>query len=85
MKLFETIINMKLNRITTSELLSFSRQQGITLTNSEGDQIVALLNGKSVNIFEQTERTRLLEQVEQIVGAERAKKIEQLFYSLTGN
>ncbi|KMY43742.1 hypothetical protein AC622_05370 [Bacillus sp. FJAT-27916] len=85
MKLFETIINMKLNRITTSELLSFSRQQGITLSNTEADHIVALLKGKSVNIFEQTERAKLLVQIEKIIGSERAKHIEQLFYSLTGN
>ncbi len=85
MKLFETIINMKLNRITTSELLSFSSQQGVTLSNSEAEQIVHLLKGKSINIFDEAERKIVLEQIDDIVGAKRAKQIEQLFYSLTGN
>ena len=85
MKLFETIINMKLNRITTGELLSFSAQQGVTLSNSEAEQIVRLLKGKSINIFDETVRKELLVQIEQIVGSNRAKQIEQLFYSLTGN
>ena len=84
MKLFETIINMKLNRITASELLSFSSQQGVTLSNSEAEKIVRLLKGKSINIFDQTEREQLLRQIEQIVGSKRTKQIEQLFYSLTG-
>jgi hypothetical protein len=85
MKLFETIINMKLNRITTSELLSFSGQQGVTLSNSEAEQIVHLLKGKSINIFDEAERKIVLEQIDDIVGAKRAKQIEQLFYNLTGN
>jgi chemotaxis protein CheY-P-specific phosphatase CheC len=85
MKLFETIINMKLNRITTSELLSFSGQQGVTLSNSEAEQIVHLLKGKSINIFDEAERKIVLEQINDIVGAKRAKQIEQLFYNLTGN
>ncbi|WP_455662409.1 DUF2624 family protein [Pradoshia sp.] len=85
MKLFETIINMKLNRITTAELLSFSGQQGVTLSNSEAEQIVHLLKGKSINIFDEAERNPLLEQIEKIIGSKRAKQIEQLFYSLTGN
>jgi len=85
MKLFEIIINMKLNRITTSELLSFSGQQGVTLSNSEAEQIVHLLKGKSINIFDEAERKIVLEQIDDIVGAKRAKQIEQLFYNLTGN
>lgn len=76
---------MKLNRITTSELLSFSGQQGVTLSNSEAEQIVHLLKGKSINIFDEAERKIVLEQIDDIVGAKRAKQIEQLFYSLTGN
>lgn len=84
MKLFESIVNLKINRITASELLDFAGQNGLTLKKTEAEEITKLIRGKSVNIFDQTERKQLLKNIEKITGAEKAQKIEKIFYSMTG-
>ncbi len=84
MKLFESIVNLKINRITASELRDFASQQGLTLTKTEAEEITKLIRGKSINIFDKTEREQLLKKIEEISGAEKAQQIEKIFYNMTG-
>lgn len=84
MKLFESIVNLKINRITAIELLEFAGQHGLTLSKTEAEEITKLIRGKSINIFDQTERKQLLQKIEKITGAKKAKQIEQIFHSMTG-
>jgi hypothetical protein len=85
LKLFESIVNLKINRITASELLDFAGQQGLTLSKTEAEDITKLIRGKSINIFDQTERKQLLTKIEKITGAKKAKQIEKIFHNMTGN
>ena len=84
MKLFESIVNLKINRITANELLEFARQQGLSLSMTEAEEITNLIRGKSINIFNQTERKQLLQKIEKIVGLKKAQQIEKIFHSMTG-
>jgi Protein of unknown function (DUF2624) len=83
MKLFETIINMKINRMSTDELLSIGGQYGIQISRQQGNQIVQLLRGKNINIFNESERKALLEQISQICSPTTAKQVESIFKQLT--
>ena len=84
MKLFEIIVNLKINRITTSELREFAGQHGVTLSKSEAEEITKLIRGKSINIFDQTARKQLLQKIEGITGFKKAQQIEKVFNSMIG-
>ena len=84
MKLFESIVNLKVNRITANELQEFAGQQGVTLSKSEAEEITKLIRGKSINIFDQTARKQLLQKIEGITGTKKAQQIEKVFNSMIG-
>lgn len=84
MKLFESIINLKINRITSDELLQFANQHRVSLSKKEADDISSLLRGKSVNIFNAAERKTLLAKISQMTSPSKAKQIETMFHNLTG-
>lgn len=84
MKLYESIVNLKINRITASELLKFAGQHGLTLSKTEAEDITKLIRGKSINIFDQSERKQLLGEIEKITSAKKAQQIEKLFDNMTG-
>ncbi|WP_246945842.1 DUF2624 domain-containing protein [Bacillus pinisoli] len=84
MKLLEQIVNQKLNRITKEELLKLAKTHHISLTGQQADQVVTLIRGKNINIFNPTERTRLIKDVAKITSPEVAKKINKLFQDFIG-
>jgi ribosomal protein L12E/L44/L45/RPP1/RPP2 len=84
MKLFETIINMKINRIQADELLSIAGQYGIELNRKQAEQICSVLIGKNINIFEEQQRKQVVAKIAQIAGTDTANKIESIFLQLTG-
>jgi hypothetical protein len=85
MRLLEHIINNKLNKITREDLLKYAKQYNIQITNVQADRIVGLIRGKNLNIFDSSERARLIKEVAKITDPATAKKINQLFLQLTGN
>lgn len=46
MKIFENIINHKVNHITADELLKYGKQFNISVSRSEAEQIAQYLRGK---------------------------------------
>ncbi|MFZ3588175.1 DUF2624 domain-containing protein [Bacillus sp. DJP31] len=84
MKLLEQIVNQRLNRLTKDDLLRYSKQHDITLTNQQAEKIVGLIRGKNINIFDPTERVSLIKQVATITTPTIAKKINELFQEFTG-
>jgi hypothetical protein len=85
MRLLEQIVNQKLNRITRDELLKHSKKHDIKITSAQADKIVELIRGKNINIFDSSERARLVKEVAKITGPQTAKKMNELFLQLTGN
>ena len=51
---------------------------------TEAEEITNLIRGKSINIFNQTERKQLLQKIEKITGLKKAQQIEKIFHSMTG-
>ncbi|MCY7783146.1 MULTISPECIES: DUF2624 domain-containing protein [unclassified Bacillus (in: firmicutes)] len=83
MILFQRIILQRLNQATADDLLKYSKQYGISLTRQQAVEVANLLYGKNVNIFNESERMRLLKQVEAITSKETAQTVNELFKQFT--
>ncbi|MFO1443443.1 DUF2624 domain-containing protein [Bacillus sp. Bva_UNVM-123] len=83
MKIFENIINHKINTITADELLKYGGQFQISISKQEAQKIAEYLRGKSINIFNSSERTKIIREIAKIAGPETAKEINRLFIQFT--
>jgi hypothetical protein len=79
MKIFENIINHKVNSITSTELLKYSKQFKITITDVEAVKLAKHLNGKKTNIFNPNERAQLIREIAKLTSPATAKEVNQLF------
>lgn len=84
MKLIEMVVNHKMNHIKPDELLALAGQYQVSLTQSEAVQISQLLAGQNINIFDARQRQTLIGRIAGIIGMNRAKQIENIFYQMTG-
>lgn len=82
MSLFKNIINKKMNSITVDELLAYSQQYQIAINRDQAKEIVKLIRGKNINLFDDNERHRLLKQVARITSPEVARQLNTLFNQL---
>ncbi|ASV68980.1 DUF2624 domain-containing protein [Cytobacillus sp. FSL W7-1323] len=85
MKIFENIINHKVNHITADELLKYGKQFNISVSRSEAEQIAQYLRGKKVNIFNENERKKLVKEIANIAGVDTAKSVNQIFLMFTNS
>ncbi|EKN63600.1 hypothetical protein BABA_24730 [Neobacillus bataviensis LMG 21833] len=83
MKIFENIINHKINTITADELLKYAEQFNITVNRQQARKIAEYLKGKNVNIFDDKERAKLVKQIAKSAGPETAREVNKLFMQLT--
>ncbi|MCC5801545.1 DUF2624 domain-containing protein [Rossellomorea vietnamensis] len=82
MKLLQNVINHKINHITNDELLKHAKQYNISLTPEQTKAIVASVKGKNINIFDDTQRSKLVKNLARIIGPAKAKEINSLFLQL---
>jgi hypothetical protein len=82
-KIFESIINHKINNITTDELLKYAKQYNITVKREHAKKIANYLRGKQVNIFDSTQRAVVVKEIAKIAGADTAREVNKLFTELT--
>lgn len=85
MKLFEMMINHKINQIKPNDLLALAAQYQVPLSQSEAEQISELLVGQNINIFDARQRQNLIGRIAGITGINKAKQIENIFYQLMGS
>lgn len=83
MKIFENIINHKINSITSEELMKYANQFQISITKAQASKIAAYLRGKNVNIFNNSERIKLIKEIAKIAGSDTAKEVNRLFLQFT--
>ncbi|WP_071460147.1 DUF2624 domain-containing protein [Bacillus massilinigeriensis] len=79
MKIFETIINHKINTITADELLKYASQFDVKITKLQANKLAEYLRGKEVNIFDDQERSALVKQIALVAGPSTAKEVNKLF------
>ncbi|MCU9613896.1 DUF2624 domain-containing protein [Caldibacillus lycopersici] len=83
MKFLENIINMKINSISGKELLKYAKQFNIQVTSQQAEQVAAYLRGRNINIFNSSDRAKVIKEIAKIAGPDTAKKVNQLFLMLT--
>lgn len=82
-KIYESIINHKINTITADELTKYANQFQIKLNRQQAKDIASYLRGKQVNIFNDDERRALIKEIAKIAGLEKAKEVNRLFVQFT--
>ncbi|MBS4217134.1 DUF2624 domain-containing protein [Bacillus sp. FJAT-49711] len=83
MKFIQNMINMKINVITTDELLKYAGQYNIKLSRVQSEKIAAFLRGKNFDVFNDKTRSQIIREVAKIAGPNTAKEINKLFIQLT--
>lgn len=83
MRIFENIINHKINTITGSELLKYARQFQLSISKEQAEKAASILRGRNINIFDKRERSKILKEMEKIVGAQTTKEVERLLVKFT--
>ena len=85
MKLFETMINHKINKIQSHELQSIAGQYGVSLTKNDAHNISRILAGRNINVFDTVQRQNVLNEIAEATGTQTANQIGKLFTQLTAN
>jgi ribosomal protein L12E/L44/L45/RPP1/RPP2 len=75
MKLLQNVINHKINKITTDELLNYADQYGVQISEENAKKIAAHLRGKNINVFDDRERSQLVKEIAKIAGTKTAKEV----------
>ncbi|MFP7733153.1 DUF2624 domain-containing protein [Priestia aryabhattai] len=82
MKIVQQIVNKKVNNITPKELLKYSKQYNIPLTDQQAQTLVSVIRQQPVNIYNLEERRNLIKQIAQVTDRETAKRVNELFQQL---
>ncbi|KAB2338539.1 DUF2624 domain-containing protein [Cytobacillus depressus] len=82
MKIFENIINHKINNISVAELLKYGEQFQVSITKQQANKIAEYLRGKNINIFNDAERSKVVKAIAKIAGPETAREVNRLFLQL---
>jgi Protein of unknown function (DUF2624) len=82
-KLFESIINHKINTISDDELLTYAQQFGISINRTQAKQIAGYLRGRQVNIFDSVQRAAIIKEIAKAAGPETAREVNKLFLQFT--
>jgi Mn-dependent DtxR family transcriptional regulator len=82
MKIVQQIVNKKVNNITPKELLKYSKQYNIPLTDQQAQTLVSVIRQQPVNIYNFEERRNLIKQIAQVTDRETARRVNELFQQL---
>jgi ribosomal protein L12E/L44/L45/RPP1/RPP2 len=77
-KIFENIINHKINTITAEELVKYANQFNIKVNQQQARKIAEYLRGKNINIFDDTQRSKLVKEIAKAAGPETAREVNKL-------
>ncbi|WP_377888462.1 DUF2624 family protein [Alkalihalobacillus sp. R86527] len=75
------LVNFKLNRITTDELLQLSGQYNLTLSRTDAEQIVQILKQENIDISNKAQRKRILMKISREVNPRVASQVNKLIKS----
>lgn len=76
---FKDLIMKKIANLSPKELLSYGKQYGFSLTESQAQAITTYLKTHRVDPFSANGRTKMLQELARITDLETAKKAQKLF------
>ncbi|MGQ0517512.1 DUF2624 domain-containing protein [Bacillus sp. D-CC] len=59
--------------------MKYSKEYDVPITTAQADQIVGLMKGKNINIYDNDERLALLKQIAQVTSPATAQQVNTLF------
>ncbi|APH04361.1 DUF2624 domain-containing protein [Bacillus weihaiensis] len=83
MKLFQKIVNQKLNNISAEELMQYANQFKVSIDKNQAMKVVKEMNGKNINIFNVNERKELLSKISAITSPQTAQQVNKIFQKFT--
>ncbi len=69
--------------MTATELLKYASQFQVSITKQQATKIAEYLRGKQINIFDDTERSKIVKEIAKIAGPETAREVNRLFIQFT--
>ncbi|WP_110111362.1 DUF2624 domain-containing protein [Bacillus sp. CGMCC 1.16541] len=82
MNIIQKVVNHKVNNINVTELLKYSKQYNIALTEQQAKALVSVIREKPIDIYNVAERRELIKKISQVTNPETAKKVNELFQQL---
>jgi TRAP-type C4-dicarboxylate transport system substrate-binding protein len=82
MNIIQQIVNKKLNAITTNELLKYSTDYQIPITVEQAQQVVTLIKGQNINIYNPEERLELIKKIAKVTSPSTAQQVNTLLQKL---
>ncbi|MBA2873504.1 DUF2624 domain-containing protein [Thermaerobacillus caldiproteolyticus] len=79
MNIYQQIINQKIKTITPEELVSYSRDYGISLTMEEAKKIIHIAQNRQINVFDPQERKKWIKELAKITSPQTARQANELF------
>jgi len=83
MNLIQMMVNKKVNNITPQELINFSNQYQVPLSLDQATKITTLLRGQNINIFDDFQRSQLLNRIAGVTSLQTAHQMNAIFQQLT--
>ena len=62
--------------------MKYSKEYEVPITAAQADQIVVLIKGKNINIYDNNERLELLKQIAKVTSPTTAQQVNTLFQQL---
>ncbi|MFC3882943.1 DUF2624 domain-containing protein [Bacillus songklensis] len=82
MKIFQQIVNHKINHLTIKELLKYSKEYNISLVEAQAQHLISIIKEKPIDIYNEKERHELIKKIARVTNVQTAKKVQQLLQEL---
>jgi len=79
------VINLKMNTLTSQELLRLGNKYQLYLSSQQADKIVELIKERKINVFNSLERSQLLQKITESTNSHIAQQIEYIFSKFIGD
>lgn len=82
LNIIQQFVNKKLNGITAEELMNYSKEYDIAITAKQCQQVVTLMKGQNINIYDVSERIQLIKKIADVTSLKTAQQVNALLQNL---
>ncbi|MEQ6375888.1 DUF2624 domain-containing protein [Bacillaceae bacterium S4-13-58] len=81
-KFIKQIVQQKLKNITPKQLVEYSREYDIPITQREAENILNIANESDLDPFDENDRLKIIKKVAKVTDMKRAQAANKLFLKL---
>ncbi|MDC3413370.1 DUF2624 domain-containing protein [Aquibacillus sp. 3ASR75-11] len=82
MSMLQQIVKKKLKQVSSTELLSYSKEYNIALTKKQAKEISAYLKQTKLDPFNENDRMKMFKKLAKITDIQTAQKAQKIFHKL---